>query len=69
MDEIKIRQPRVHTMNDGRETMTSTAECVACEGFFYVPAASLEFEPKFCCYCGVRFTKTLRDEPKDSPHA
>ena len=30
--------------------------CTGCGNEFYVKDASVEFRPKYCCYCGLAFT-------------
>ena len=42
-------------MINGRELAVSTCVCAECGNEWWVPAASEEFLPRFCCYCGIEF--------------
>lgn len=42
---------------DGKQADVSCCACAKCRNYFWVQHAEIE-EPKFCPYCGVRFTIT-----------
>lgn len=41
-------------MQSGEEIPTSWIECDVCKNMFFVPTVP-ENEPRYCCYCGVKF--------------
>jgi len=38
------------------------AQCLACNNEFYVRYGSREFDPSFCCYCGIELVEKASNE-------
>lgn len=48
----------------GKETPVKLVACGECRNEWYIPALSVEWRPKYCCYCGIRFiTEVVTDVP------
>lgn len=38
----------------------ATVECSVCHNLFWVRGGSIEFAPKYCCYCGAKFNNMIK---------
>ncbi len=64
MDDHEEAAPINAVLNSGRTVPCNSCDCGSCGNEWFVPGYSLEWAPRYCPYCGIKFNRrTVDGEP------
>lgn len=52
---MSLKEVIVNKLENGKQLPLKIVECGGCKNEFIILDESIEYHPKYCCYCGKKF--------------